>query len=98
MTSAPEPGDAVFRKVAWRLMPFLCLLYFFNILDRTNVGFARLTMQDDLCMSDAVLAWGYGIFYFGYLLFEVPANMLLRRVGARRWIALITIGWGLVSA
>jgi ACS family tartrate transporter-like MFS transporter len=87
----------VLRKVTWRLIPFLGLLYIFNILDRANVGFARLTMQPDLGMSDAVFELGYGIFYFGYLLFEVPANLLLRRVGARRWIARIMISWGLVS-
>jgi MFS transporter, ACS family, tartrate transporter len=90
------PGG-VLRKVAWRLLPFLCLLYVFNIIDRANVGFARRTMQPDLAMSDAVYSFGYGVFYFGYLLFEVPANLLLRRVGARRWIARIMISWGLVS-
>src|SRR6185312_4367804 len=68
-----------------------------NSIDRSNVGFARLSMQSDLHMSDAVFDLGYGIFYFGYLAFEVPANLLLRRVGARRWIARIMITWGLVS-
>jgi len=86
-----------YAKVAWRLVPFLCLLYVFNILDRSNVGFARLTMQDDLGMSQAVFDLGYGIFYLGYLAFEVPANFLLRRFGARVWIARIMITWGLVS-
>jgi MFS transporter, ACS family, tartrate transporter len=90
-------GHDVLRKVAWRLLPFLCLLYLLNILDRVNVGFARLTMQDDLGMDAAVFSFGYGIFYFGYLLFEVPANLLLRRIGARRWIARIMISWGLVT-
>jgi ACS family tartrate transporter-like MFS transporter len=84
-------------KVAWRLLPFLCLLYVFNILDRANVGFARLTMQDDLKMSPAVFDIGFGLFYLGYLLFEVPSNLLLRRVGARRWIARIMISWGLLT-
>src|SRR5436305_3637428 len=88
--------NSVLRKVAWRLLPFLCLLYLFNILDRANVGFARLTMQRDLDMSEDVFNFGYGIFYFGYLVFEVPANLLLRWVGARRWIARIMISWGLV--
>jgi ACS family tartrate transporter-like MFS transporter len=87
----------VLRKVTWRLIPFLCLLYVFNILDRANVGFARLTMQPYLGMSDEVFDLGYGIFYLGYILFEVPANLLLRRVGARLWIARIMITWGLVS-
>ncbi len=85
------------RKVAWKLVPFLCLLYVFNILDRANLGFARLQMQDDLDMSQEMFDLGYGLFYIGYLLFEVPSNLLLRRVGARRWIARIMISWGLIS-
>jgi ACS family tartrate transporter-like MFS transporter len=97
---APLPALAppnVLRKVTWRLLPFLCLLYVFNILDRANVGFAKLTMQDDVGISPAVFDLGIGIFYFGYLAFEVPANLLLRRFGARRWMARIMISWGFVS-
>ena len=86
------------RKVAWRLIPFVCLLYVLNILDRSNVGFARLQMQDDLGLSEGTFNLGYGMFYVGYLLFEVPSNLLLLRVGARRWIARIMISWGLISA
>jgi len=71
------------RKVAWRIVPFLCLLYVFNILDRANVGFARLGMTRDLGLADAVIDWGYGLFYVGYLVFEVPSNLLLRKFGAR---------------
>src|SRR5206468_3877948 len=78
-------------------IPFLALLYVCNILDRVNVGFARLTMQGDLGLSDQEFDLGYGIFYFGYLLFEVPANLVLHRIGARRWIARIMVTWGLVS-
>ncbi len=89
--------EAVMRKVAWRLLPFLCLLYVFNIIDRGNVGFARQAMQNELGITQAVFSFGIGIFYFGYLVFEVPANLLLRRVGARRWIVRIMISWGLVS-
>jgi len=85
------------RKVAWKLVPFLSLLYVFNILDRANVGFARLRMQTDLDMSKEMFDLGYGLFYIGYLLFEVPSNLLLRRVGARRWIARIMISWGILS-
>jgi MFS transporter, ACS family, tartrate transporter len=87
----------VLNKVTWRLIPFLVLLYLFNILDRSNAGFARLTMQPDLGMSDRAFDLGYGMFYLGYLLFEVPANLLLRRIGARLWIARIMITWGLIS-
>jgi ACS family tartrate transporter-like MFS transporter len=92
-----ELSRGALRRVAWRLIPVLGLLYLLNILDRANVGFARLTMQDDLGMSKEVFDRGYGLFYFGYLLFEVPSNLLLGRVGARRWIARIMITWGLVS-
>ena len=90
-------GGAVLRRTAWRLLPFLALLYLLNILDRTNMGMARLTMRDDLGMSREAFSFGYGIFYVGYFLFEVPANLLLRRIGARRWIARIMISWGLIS-
>lgn len=86
------------RRVAWRLIPFVCLLYVLNILDRANVGFARLQMQSDLGLSEESFNLGYGMFYVGYLLFEVPSNLLMRRVGARRWIARIMISWGLISS
>ncbi|MCA8993446.1 MAG: MFS transporter [Planctomycetaceae bacterium] len=86
------------RKVAWRLMPFICLCYVLNILDRANVGFARLNMQTDLKLDEDMFNLGYGMFYLGYLLFEVPSNLLMRKVGARRWIARIMITWGIVSA
>jgi ACS family tartrate transporter-like MFS transporter len=89
--------NAALRKVAWRLIPFLGFLYVLNLLDRSNVGFARKAIQHDLELSPEAFDLGYGIFYLGYLAFEVPANLLLRRVGARRWIARIMISWGLVS-
>ena len=91
-------GRRTMRKAILRLVPFLALLYTFNIIDRANVGFARLGMVKSLDISDAVVDWGYGIFYVGYLLFEVPSNMLLRRFGARKWSERILISWGLVSA
>lgn len=86
------------RKVAWRLVPFVCVLYVLNIMDRSNVGFARIKMQADLGLSEESFNLGYGMFYVGYLLFEVPSNLLLRRVGARLWIARIMISWGLISS
>lgn len=93
-----DVGTRTMRKVIWRLVPFLAVLYAFNIIDRANVGFARLGMVDSLGFTDAVIDWGYGIFFVGYLVFEVPSNLLLRRFGARRWIARIMISWGIVSA
>ncbi len=97
----PVFAARVLRKVAWRLLPFLCLLYVFNILDRANLGFARDAMQADFGLSKdefkTVFDVAYGLFYIGYLLFEVPSNLLLRRVGARRWIARIMVSWGVVS-
>lgn len=86
------------HRVAWRLIPFICVLYLLNILDRANVGFARIMMQKDLGLSEATFNLGYGMFYVGYLLFEVPSNLLMRRVGARIWIARIMITWGLISS
>jgi ACS family tartrate transporter-like MFS transporter len=85
------------RKATWRLVPFLFLLYIVNILDRVNVGFARLQMLDDVEMGEDVYALGAGIFYIGYLLFEVPSNLILARVGARRWISRILISWGIIT-
>lgn len=93
-----ELEQATFRAVGRRIIPFICLLYVLNILDRANVGFARLAMQDDLGLSQATFDLGYGMFYVGYILFEVPSNLLMRRIGARIWIARIMITWGLVSA
>lgn len=93
-----ETEHTTIRRVTWRIVPFICLLYVLNILDRANVGFARLAMQDDLGLSQAAFDLGYGMFYVGYILFEVPSNLLMRRFGARVWIARIMITWGLVSA
>jgi ACS family tartrate transporter-like MFS transporter len=88
---------AVLVKVSRRLLPFLFLLYVVNILDRVNVGFARLQMLDDLGMGERVYGRAAGIFYVGYLLFEVPSNLILARTGARRWIARILMSWGLIT-
>ncbi len=86
------------RLVAWRLVPLLCVLYLLNILDRANVGFARLQMQADLGLSEATFNLGFGMFYVGYLLFEVPSNLWMRRIGARRLLARIMITWGIISS
>jgi len=90
-------STATMRKVWLRLIPFLLLLYICNLIDRSNVGFTKLTMQAELGMTDAAYLFGAGLFYFGYLVFEVPSNLLLHRTGARVWISRIMITWGLVS-
>ena len=85
------------RKVMWRLLPFLMFCYFMAFLDRVNVGFAHLQMNESLGMSEVAFGFGAGIFFIGYFLFEVPSNILLARFGARVWIARIMLSWGLVS-
>ncbi|MEM8574234.1 MAG: MFS transporter [Pseudomonadota bacterium] len=85
------------RKAAKRLIPFLCLAYAVNFLDRVNVGFAALDMNEDLGFSPAVYGFGAGVFFLGYILFEIPSNLALRRFGARIWIARIMISWGIVA-
>src|SRR6478735_6796382 len=89
---------AVFRKVSFRLLPFLFLLYVINLIDRTNIGIARLQMVDvQHILDEEAYSLGAGIFYVGYLLFEVPSNLILARMGARAWIARILVSWGVIS-
>lgn len=88
---------SAYRKIAFRLMPFLMLCYFCAYLDRVNVGFAKLQMMSDLQFSEAIYGLGAGIFFIGYFLCEVPSNIVLHKVGARRWIARIMITWGILS-
>jgi MFS family permease len=87
-----------YRKVTWRLLPFLMLCYVAAYLDRVNIGFARLQMLGDLRFSETVYGLGAGMFFIGYFIFEVPSNLILHRVGARIWIGRIMISWGLVSS
>jgi ACS family tartrate transporter-like MFS transporter len=86
------------KRVAWRLMPLLMLGYFCAYLDRSNVGMAAPTMSPDLGFSNAVFGFGAGLFFVGYFLFEIPSNLILNKVGARRWIARILITWGIISS
>jgi ACS family tartrate transporter-like MFS transporter len=86
------------RKAALRFVPLLTVAYFFNYLDRTNLGFAALTMNKQLGLSASQFGFAAGILFLGYTLFEIPSNLLLYRFGARRWLARIMITWGLVSA
>jgi ACS family tartrate transporter-like MFS transporter len=96
--SVDTPQSTVLRKVMWRLVPFLSLLYAFCIIDRGNVGYAALQMKGDLHFSDVVYGFGAGIFFIGYFIFEVPSNLIMERMGARLWIARIMLSWGAVSA
>jgi MFS family permease len=100
----PGPGqsdrafeDATYRRVRWRLLPFLMVCYTFAYLDRINVGFAKLQMRGDLGLSETAYGFGAGVFFVGYILFGLPSNLLLHRVGARRWIAGTMIVWGILS-
>src|SRR6202453_4948579 len=88
----------VIGKVMRRLIPFLIVCYFVAYLDRVNVGFAKLHMNQALGLSEAAFGLGAGLFFIGYFLFEVPSNIFLEKVGARVWIARIMIPWGIVSA
>jgi D-galactonate transporter len=90
--------NATYRKVMWRLIPFLFLCYVAAYLDRVNVGFAKLKMLHDLQFSETIYGLGAGIFFIGYFLFEVPSNIILHRTGARVWIARIMITWGIISS
>src|ERR1700736_4503275 len=84
-------------KVSRRLVPFLIICYFVAYLDRVNVGFAALTMNQDLGLSQTAFGFGAGIFFIAYFIFEVPSNLLLERFGARKWIARIMLSWGILS-
>jgi D-galactonate transporter len=96
---APAGADleAVYLKIAKRIMPFLILLFVVAWVDRVNVGFAKLQMSKDLGFSGAVYGFGAGIFFLGYLLFEIPSNLFLQKIGARKTIARITLLWGVTS-
>jgi ACS family tartrate transporter-like MFS transporter len=88
----------IFAKCAWRLIPFIMLLYVTNYLDRVNVGFAALTMNKDLSFSASVYGFAAGIFFLSYALFQIPASVILERVGARRSVFCIMAAWGAISA
>ena len=92
-----QARQSAIAKAARRLLPFLCLCYMVSFLDRVNVGFAALAMNQDLGFSPSVYGMGAGIFFVGYVLFEVPSNLALQRLGARIWIARIMITWGIVA-
>ncbi len=97
----PQPNErfekAVYAKATRRIIPFLFLCYVFAYVDRVNIGFAKLQMQANIGISDAVYGFGAGIFFLGYFLFEIPCNLMLQRIGAKRWLGPIMIIWGVVS-
>ncbi len=85
-------------KVLRRVLPFLFACYVVNYLDRVNVGLAALAMNKDLGLSPSEFGWGAGLFFVGYFLFQIPSNLILQRIGARRWLGYIMLTWGLISA
>lgn len=93
-----DKQDGVYRKIAWKVLPLLFISYVIAYLDRVNLGFAALRMQEDLGFSAAIYGLGAGIFFIGYVLFEVPSNLFLARIGARKTITRIMVGWGIVSS
>ncbi|MHA5986288.1 MFS transporter [Pseudomonas aeruginosa] len=97
-SQAGQEIQELYRKITWRLIPFLCFCYLAAYLDRINVGFAKLQMLEHLQFSAAAYGLGAGLFFVGYIIFEVPSNLVLERVGAKIWIARIMITWGLLSA
>jgi ACS family tartrate transporter-like MFS transporter len=102
MSNEPKPvavsvQAGTIRKVRTRILPFLFLVYIICFLDRINIGFAALTMNEELAITSQQFGLLAGIFFFGYLLFGVPSNLLLHKVGARIWIACILITWGIVA-
>ena len=86
------------RRIIWRIVPFLMLCYFIAFVDRVNAGFAALQMNKDVGISASAFGFGGGLFYITYVLFEIPSNLAMRKVGARLWIARILVTWGLASA
>ncbi|SOE87540.1 D-galactonate transporter [Burkholderia sp. YR290] len=96
-SASVEETRAAYRKVAWHVLPFLFVCYFFNYLDRTNIGIAQLQLRTDLGFSDAAYGLGAGLFYIGFVLFEIPSTLMLDRTGVRKTLLRIMVGWGLVT-
>ncbi|MGA2734359.1 MAG: MFS transporter [Syntrophobacteraceae bacterium] len=96
--SSESVEKKLYARVTWRLMPLLFISYIIAYLDRVNVGFAKLQMLQDLKLTNTVYGLGAGLFFIGYFFFEVPSNIILHRIGARKWIARIMISWGIISA
>lgn len=97
LATKDEFEERAYRKVTWRLVPFLCLCFVIAFLDRVNIAFAKLQMVSQLGWSEQAYGFGAGIFFLAYFLFEVPSNLVMHRLGARRWIARIMITWALLT-
>lgn len=95
-SASKQELDQIYKKVMWRILPFIFLLWMLAWIDRLNIGFAKLQMQPELGFSETVYGIGAGIFFLGYFFFEVPSNWLLLRIGARKTLARIAFGWGLI--
>jgi MFS transporter, ACS family, tartrate transporter len=97
MIEDPARQQRILRRVQRRIIPFAFICYVVAYIDRVNIGFAATELQRDLRLSQTQYGFGAGLFFLAYCIFEIPSNLILERVGARRWIARILIGWGLVS-
>src|SRR5438094_482503 len=100
MNDVPATGDnpQLVAKIVRRIIPFLCLLFLVNYLDRTNIAMAKLRMVGDTGISEVIYGFGAGLFFIGYFIFEVPSNLILEKVGARIWITRIMVTWGLICS
>ena len=92
-----QAEQALFSKINWRILPLLVAVYCFAFIDRVNIGFAQLQMKGELHFSDQVFALGAGMFFVGYILFEVPSNLLLQKIGTRKTLLRIMVLWGLCA-
>src|SRR5215813_13568476 len=95
--NAMADEQALMRRLGWRLMPVLVLMFLVAFIDRQNIGFAKLQMISDLHLSEAVFGFGASLFFIGYVLFEVPSALALQRYGARRWLGLLILGCAIVT-
>jgi MFS family permease len=96
-TVLPKIETETMRRITWRLLPFFMVCYFISYVDRVNAGFAALQMNKDLGLTQAAFGLGGGLFFIAYIIFEVPSNLAMQKVGARIWIARIMISWGIVG-
>src|SRR5690242_19945267 len=97
MQNSKSEADAILRRAAWRLVPLILFMYVASFLNRVNVGFAALTMNQDLGFTPEIYGIGAGIFFWGYFLFELPSNLIMEKVGARLWLARIMLTWAVIS-